>query len=192
MFPLLCTSLLPYCWLCSVTSAAQGTETCSNAQVAKGFLLCEACGLLMSCLLPAHVRTLCLLAAGTCWSMESEQSRAEGGQELTVHAAADFWSISFCWAALASLRAIWNLVFVLFWQRQQHLELFEYPFLQLHLNVFLIQGRPGVCQPLLQPLSCASLPSPQLPVHKGPTVIQPSCVTLLRVLEKKLWESLER
>lgn len=102
----------------------------------RGFLLCEACGLLMSCLLPTHVRTLCLLAAGTCWSMESEQSRAEGGQELTIHAAADLWSISFYWAALASLRAIWNLVFILFWQRQQHLELFEYPFLPTAFECF--------------------------------------------------------
>lgn len=84
------------------------------------------------------------------------------------------------------LRTVWNLVFILFWQRQQHVELFEYCFFQLHWNVFLTQERPGVCQPLLQPLSCASLPSPQLPAHEGPTLIQPSCVTLLRGLEKKV------
>ena len=98
-----------------------------------GFLLCEACDLLMSCLLPAHVWTLCLPPAGTCWTMESEQSRAEGGHELTIHAAGNFWSILFYLATLASLKAVWNLVFIVFWQRQQHLELFEYPLLQLHL-----------------------------------------------------------
>lgn len=138
----------------------------------------------MSCLLPTHVRTLCPLAAGTCWSIESEQTglkEVRSWQSRQLLTSRAFHSTELLWP----LRAVWNLVFILFWQRQQHLELFEYPFFQLHLNVFLTQGRPGVCQPLLQPLSCASLPSPQLSAHEGPTLIQPSCVILLRMLEKK-------
>lgn len=59
---------------------------------------------------------------------------------------------------LASLKAAQNLVFLLFWRRQQHLELSEHPLLQLHLNdVFLTGGRPGARHPL------AAAPAIRLP-----------------------------
>lgn len=191
MFSLLCTSFLPYCWLCSITSAAQGTVTRLNAQVAKG--LC--CVKPVSCWWAASFPLTS--EASACWQLELVEvwkvSRAglkevRNWRSMQLLTSGAFHSTELHWP----LRAVWNLVFILFWQRQQHLELFEHPFFQLHLNVFLTQESPGIHQPLLQPLSCASLPSPQLPAYEGPTLIQPSCVTLLRVLEKKLWESLER
>lgn len=72
---------------------------------------------LMSCLLPTHIWTLCLQTAGTCWTMESKQSRAEGGHELTIQAAGNFGSTVFYLAALASLKAVWKPSFhsVLAW-----------------------------------------------------------------------------
>lgn len=101
MFPLLCTSLLPCCWLCSITSAAQGTVTCLNAQVAKGLLL------LLSSLLPTHVRTLCLVAAGIVEVWEASRAglkEVRNWRPMQLLTSGAFHSTELHWP----LRAVWN------------------------------------------------------------------------------------
>lgn len=135
------------------------------------------------------------LPADSCnyLAMASEQSRAEGGQELMVDTAGNFWSFLFHLSALASLKAVWNLVFILFWQRQQHLQLFQCPLLQLHLNV---SWHKTWSMSLAWCSRCRIPPVPlprlQQPVQQGRALIQPSCITLTHTAEKKPWEGLWR
>jgi len=60
------TSFLPYCCLCSVPSVVQGLMAQRLHKWQRGFLLREACGLPMGCLLPSRTRTPFLSPAGTC------------------------------------------------------------------------------------------------------------------------------
>lgn len=107
------------------------------------------------------------------------------GHELRTHAAGN-WSILFYQATPAPLKAARNLVFILFWQNQPHLELFGCPLLQLALERYFLDVRKTCSMP---PLPHTSLPSPRAAAAWAP---RPSSAPCLRLQEKRLWGSLWR
>lgn len=144
-------------------SRVHGTAT---VQVAMGFLLCEWSLWLADELPPSHSR----IELSSYWQLELVElwkvSRAGlEGHELKIYTAGNFWSVLFYQATPAPLKAVWNLVFILFWQRQQHSELFG---LDTHSSsctwmMFSWHEEDLECvTPLLQPLLHTSLPSPRV------------------------------